>query len=323
MLLTNPDQIRAVWLRQWAQMESAGIPALRVAEILAESGPASQAGSAPAAFKRYLASGVQPPAAAARAGLVSDWHAQILQGAYEGGRLEGGLKMLADDLEARTKRVKAFRSQMALPVLILFASAALSALPGLVSGAFGLFGFALRALLPTALLIGGFAGFLRLTQNAFEQKNLVPSWLLRLPFLGQLTELRAQRDYLTIMAMGLKSGIPAFRAMDLASAAAITPATATASQSARQFVEDGVPVAQALDDAGIFSDPTGYQLVVAGEHAGRLDEMIAMVASRLDERVGEMADQLAQWIPRVVYAFVALQMVLSIVGFWTSIPGID
>ncbi len=145
------DEQRANYLQQWARMESAGIPADRVAATLAGAGDRDR--PVLEAFRRRLVAGSAPALAARSAGLLRDWEAKVIGAAYEAGRLEAGLR-LADECGARAARWRRLKSRLALPVAILVAGSFLAPLPSLVAGTISFPGYVLRGVGLSALLIG-------------------------------------------------------------------------------------------------------------------------------------------------------------------------
>ena len=295
-------------------MDSSGIAAFQAMEILRDGSSEAAAAAINAALK-LMKTGVSPARAWSHAGLLRNWQAELLDAGFAGGRGEWVLRSLAEHLTDRADRWNRFKSRMVFPLAILLLASLLSALPPLVAGQIGFFGFLIRVVGAPVLIVGLVVAGIRALQSARDGPP--SSFIVQLPAIGKWLRLRARADFLAITAQALRAGIPALQALPLASNA-IRPVTlGRGYANATDLVAGGMPVAEALRQTGALDD-TGFALVTAGEASGTLDGLLERSAAAADRSAEAYADQVAIWIPRLLYLLVAALMVSRILGFWTS-----
>ena len=308
------DLERMRLLQQWAQMESSGIDTLRAMEILRGAAGTNSATAIGHALK-LMRSSVSPATAWARAGLLREWQAVLLDAGFSSGRGERALRSLADDAGARAARWKKFKSKMVLPFAVLILAGFLAALPSLVAKEIGFIGFVFRvAFLPVALWMA-IAGSIRLLDSARD--NTVSHFIVNLPRIGSWLALQTRADFLATTAQALKAGIPALQAIPLAVSAIRPLVLARQYSPITDFIRAGMPMAEALQKGGAL-DGQGFALVHTGEHSGKLDEMLEKTANNLNREAQEHADQAITWLPRLIYVAIAGAMLIRILSFWAG-----
>lgn len=308
------DQERADLLVQWAQMESSGIDTFRAMEILRDGAKSHASDNVDQALE-WMKTGVSPATAWSRAGLLQGWQSELLDAGFSSGRGEWALRAMAESLTARAVRWKRFKSKMFLPFAVMILAGLLWALPALVAGEIGFFGFFFRITGAPAAIGGLIVMGIRLLQSA--EDSAVSNLIVNLPMIGPWLKLRTRADYLAITAQALRAGIPALNALPLASNAIRPPIIGRRYASTAELVAGGMTVAEALKQNGALNQ-AGFALVNSGEQSGALDDMLERTANAVDRDAQAHADHITTLVPRLIYVLIAGMMLLSIIGFWTS-----
>jgi general secretion pathway protein F len=200
------------------------------------------------------------------------------------------------------------KAKLWLPGFMLFVSLTTAPLPALVSGSIGMGAYLWRVVWPMALIYGLVKLALRLPQwlRGSSLEEVADTLLPRVPLFGPMHVRRNARDFFESLALMLEAGIPMLDALP--------PAidTITNSQLRRQFevlhelVAGGATFAQALQMVPQVGDARVLAFAQTGEASGTLPEMLFRHVDMESAALGQFHAQLAVWIPRVVYAVIAL-----------------
>lgn len=317
--------MRATFFRELATLISAGVPVAEAVAVLAAQTDASKPRLRLEKLSTALQSGESLPDAARRLGLLEDWEAGALSAAAKAGRTEETLAALADEHEFRARLAARFKSRMVLPAAVFTIALFVAPIPALAAGRLGVSGYLARSLLPLALIgtIAWLFGYRRRSSRTLPGHAPVAALSLRLPLVGQVIDLRARRDLLSALALLLRSGVSAHRAMPLAIEAVRNVELRKRYRFARARLDRGATVAEALRSCGVLRAGTGYEFAATGEYSGRLDEMLARYAQLLGERLDGQLEQFAEWIPRLVYFLVMGYIASHVLGFYLRyLPGL-
>ncbi|MFZ5801372.1 MAG: type II secretion system F family protein [Candidatus Omnitrophota bacterium] len=106
-------------------------------------------------------------------------------------------------------------------------------------------------------------------------------WILqmrfRLPIVKRLFYKQAMVNFTTALGLLLKSGVPLFEALSVATALLEEKAMIKELEAAREQVKVGVSLSQSLSSAKFFS-PFLVQMIRVGEEGGRLEEVISEIS---------------------------------------------
>lgn len=296
-MTASHDDHRA-WL--FAQLETtyrAGLSWTHIGAVLA------RARRPPPGLQRFnaeLAAGAVLADAGRRSGFFLPWEVRLLQAAETGGRLEALFGRLAKHYRERAVHGRRLRNRMLYPALVLVLALLILPLPALLTGRLDPAGYLARTALPLVLLYVALRWFGRAWRRLLSGE---PGWLadqllVRLP----IVRLRLRRDLLMTLQLALEAGIPALEALALARDGCVSGELRGRMVAAIRDVEQGAPLGRALADAALLPDGALAELLATGEHAGRLDEMLAHGVAGLDEQLRSRLETLAEWLPRLVYA---------------------
>jgi type II secretory pathway component PulF len=307
---------RSQLFSQLATMEHAGIPPAQAFAMIGCNLP-SDARQALAQTAVALAKGSDLAKAGRNSGVLLPWEARLVRAAAMGGRLESLYKRLSEHYASRAQLFGRLKSRLVFPFLILTLATFVAPFPALFQGAIGLGGYLLRAIGPPLLLYGG----LRLLAFAYRQqlaRETGAAWaklLLAIPVLGGLLARQQRRDGLFSLLLLLESGVPILEALPLAGKSIADPLLRARFAGAAAALADGRSgVAETLNRYGVVDDAGAVALFASGEAAGRLDDVIRHQLRQWDAQLELQWDTLAEWLPRLFYAAVAIFMAASIVG---------
>jgi len=297
-------------------MERAGILPARAFAMIGRDWPAD-ARQALAQTATALAKGADLAKAGQNNGVLLPWETRLVRAAAMGGRLESLYKRLSEHYASRAQLFDRLKSRLMFPFLILALACFVAPFPALFQGTIGLSGYLLRAIGPPLLLYGG----LRLLAFAYRQqlaRETGATWaklLLAIPVLGGLLARQQRRDGLFSLLLLLESGVPILQALPLAGKSVADPLLRARFAGAAAALADGrSAVAETLNRYGVVDDPGAVALFASGETAGRLDDVIRHQIRQWDAQLELRWDTLAEWLPRLFYAAVAIFMAWGIVG---------
>ena len=145
------------------------------------------------------------------------------------------------------------------------------------------------------------------TENGKFAKD---SFLLRLPVFGPLFIKAAMSRFSSILAILLSSGIPIMNAMTILSETIGNSAISRAFNSIREQMEEGKGIAGPLTNAKFFT-PMVVNMVAIGEESGNLEGMLQEITVHYDEEVEHAVKGLADLIAPVLIVALA-----GVVGFF-------
>ena len=144
---------------------------------------------------------------------------------------------------------------------------------------------------------------------------------MAIPVLGGLLVRQQRHAGRFSLLLLLESGLPILEALPLAGQSVADPLLrARFADATAALADDRLAVAETLGRYGVLDDPDAVALFASGEAAGRLDEVIRHQLCQWDTQLGLRWDMLAEWLPRLFYAMVAVFMALGIMSGYRGIP---
>lgn len=240
------------------------------------------------------------------AGVFNSRDRLLLGVGEEVGNVEHVLRQLAHYYRARANRGRRIKTKLTYPIFLLVFAVFIAPVPLLFGGFIsipGYLGMTVVPLIVTAVVIG-----LTLRRVRYMEASDYPRWLadllLKLPLLGRLMVRHARLDMLENLGLLLSAGLPAQKAVHAAVDAVINPVLRDRFRQALDALNAGSEVADALREGGVIDTAEGYPLLVAGEQAGKFDEMLTHYAEQELKRLEASYDFIAEWFPRFMYFFI-------------------
>ena len=305
----------------FATMLEAGISLLRVFEFLREShkGPMRRVltGMLDALNQGHTLS----EAMADYPRVFARFDRTLIAAAEESGKLDMCFGMLAQWYEFVRKLKRVFVAGLILPLAVLHIAAAVLPMPGLVLGSNGIGGylqemFGILAIfyVPTLVImavvcLGPRLSLLRVVLDRF---------VLWVPVLGKGGRELCIARFSRAFGMLFKAGLPMSECFTMA------PQIVGNGVIAKMFAGGAQLIARGEMPSGGFSKriPSEYrELWRVGEETGKLEECANKIAEIASDRAELLLQEFARWLPRVVYAGVAMFMVKAIMELASGVVG--
>ena len=307
---------RAQLFQHLAGMEQAGVRAERAFALL-DLGPAAR--SRVETFRRLFGRGVDPASAGANSGLFTVFETRLLRAAFAAGSPFAVYQRLARHHATRASQMSALRAQLVLPAAILVLALFVQPLPQLFTGALALPGYVARTAVPLALIAIAAMLAARMTTwfaggGAAPGRAATERLMLALPLFGKLHLRRNARDFFENLAMLLEAGLGVFEALPHALDTVDNRIVRADLATLLPAVKSGATLAQAVGRLRLVDNVQPYAFVHTGEESGTLPEMLLRHAGAESEALALARDELVTWLPRVLYALVALWMLVQLLG---------
>lgn len=317
-----PFQARADLYNGLAAMEKSGLPALQAFAVIRLPGNAQARAEQ---MRKLLGRGADIASAGASSGLFTPFEAKLLRAAIQAGSPGASYQRLAATYTAQATQVAAFKSRLLLPGLILLIALCVQPLPSLVAGTLSTAAYVWQVLRPL-LLIAGLFWFLPWLKNRFEQAQVTPMQskishgLTRLPLFGAMQVRRNNGDFFSSLALLLEAGVPMFDALPTAVETIGNSAIRADYAYLKPRMTQGASLAQALAKSGYLGNDQVLGYIQTGESSGTLPEMLQRFAQAESDAVSRYQQQLAAWLPRVIYVMLAVWMAYGILSSGAFMP---
>lgn len=299
--------IRADLFGQLAAMEDAGLPFDKVLDIV-HLPPREHARLK--ATRKWIRRGRGIAEAGLKGGLFTPLEASLVRMATLSGSPARTYRLIAEECARRAARVKAIKSRMALPALMIAISIILGPVPGLVSGSLTLSSYLMKHLLPW---MGAGAAAYLLAKLSRRQPGAHSPWGIRLdgvlpyvPLFGPMEVRRNLRDYFDGLALLLEAGVPILEALPIALDTVRNQALRSQLAHIKPRIEEGASFGLAVAELSLFGRTTACGLIRTGEASGALPLMLSRYSKAESAAIDRFDDLVAEWIPRLAYTSAAL-----------------
>lgn len=300
-------EIRAELFLQLSRLEEAGLPYDRA--VATVSLPPAGARRLKA-MQALAARGVDAAKAGDQSGLFTSLEARLVRAALNAGSPAPTYRRLAEYYAQRARQWVAIKSRLTLPAVVLLIALLLEPLPGLVGGRIGPGGYAWQVIWPV-LSIAAIVAALRLAGSR-DGDARGKSLCQRVPLYGPVFVRTNLRDYFDSLALMLEAGVPMLEALPAALETVTDGDIRRELARVRQRVEQRETFAAALEKVPYLAGSRALAFAHTGEESGKLPEMLMRHAAMESEAIAHFYEQLAAWLPRVVYALVAIKIVIGI-----------
>jgi len=296
---------------QLYRLESAGLPAVQAFDaLLAVNGPLQKPLMA---LTRQLKSGRPIADAGFRAGLFDGTQRALIQAAEASGQLARVYQQLAQYYASRDSRLKKIKSRLFLPGAMLVMACFVQPIPALVAQDItpaDYLGLSLGRLITLFLSL-----LLLVKLPAILQRlGLLSVWhrlQLRIPSVAKWLIRRQINEFFRLLGLMLESGLAFSEALPKAVAAIPNSCLRNRFKPALAAAGSGQSVCDVLNLTGLIN-PGLLNIVHSSEHSGKLGAGVLHFSNLEAENINLNDEALAQWLPRMAYAAVALWMAYSI-----------
>lgn len=134
------------------------------------------------------------------------------------------------------------------------------------------------------LIIAGISSLIERWYRTPKGRLILDSFLLRVPFFGDLLRKRSVSRFTRTLSTLLSSGVAAVPALEITSKVVGNQIVANATDEVRAKILEGADIATPLKATGAFPAMVGY-MVSVGEQSGELETMLDRIADAYDEEV--------------------------------------
>ena len=313
MDLLDPTVTEA--LRAWQTQLEAGIAA---SDALRRSATFCRSRAACASFEeaaRRAEKGCSPSELLdALADVLSPGERAVLAAGFKSGRTDATLAGVVEmrELWARTRRT--VRTKLLLPLAVLLIACFVVPLPRFVLTG-DMVQYLLNAAALPALAVFAWLVAENVLQSVARREAKGTSTLdrlvLSLPVLGGVVRARHEALVAALLCQMIAAGMLLSDALAATAAALTNGVYREEFLRLSQFVRGGRPLTEALHTGRLWP-PEFTAAVEVGEQSGTLEEAFRRLGLQARERYERRVAMLAEWMPRLLYALVALFIVINI-----------
>ena len=167
------------------------------------------------------------------------------------------------------------------------------------------------------LLLGVLVLF-RMWSGSIRGRSWIDGLKLRLPVLGTIWSMFAIAQLARTLSTLLQGGIPLVSALEVARESSGNRVIADAISDGRVRVQEGISLADALEETGKFP-ALAIEMIGVGEQTGALPDMLNHVADFYDEDLDLRLSALLSWVEPLILIFVAVFVALILVSLYLPI----
>ena len=251
-----------------------------------------------------------------RQGLLSELDYALVSVSESAGRMAPVFERLGERYARAHARWRKMKGRLMLPTFIAFLGVLVLPIPALFAGKISTARYVLGAVAAIGLVIAcvHLLRGLIARWRAHGSPTLLTRLARVLPGLRRLSLLHERFDVSEALALSLDAGLPASQALDNLLHGQFNGVRRANLVRARANLDGGVPLANALQEAGLLDSEGGFAIVSAGEQAGRLEQSLRHFARGVNDTLDNLYDLLAQWIPVVAYCIVAAVIAAGMLG---------
>lgn len=345
----KPDLFEfTAFIRQFATMQSAGIPIVQTIGVLADQVENRQFGKVLLQVKQHIEEGHNFADALKRHPKVFD---RIFINLVAAGELSGSLEQILGRLAQYYEKSAALRrkvkSAMTYPAVIIslvvvviailmifvvpifsqmFASNG-KELPVPTQIVVNISNFLRSHIILLLLGVGGAVGGIIFFFQDEKSRRQIDPWLMQLPIFGDLFKKIGIARFARTLGTMIQSGVPILEALDITARVAGNYAIEAAITSTRNSISSGNSIAAPLEAARVFPK-MAISMIAIGEQTGALDQMLTKIAEfyedEVDNKVGSLTSLLEPLmivIVGLVVAGVLIPMYLPIFKLGDTLSG--
>lgn len=319
-----PLQVRADLFNGLATLEKSGLPQTQALAVLRLPRKAQVRVEK---MMKLTARGVDIPSAGARSGLFTPFEVSVVRAAVQAGSPAATYRRLAERYQQQAQQRASIKSRLSLPLFVLIIALCVQPLPSLVAGTLSGGAYLVQVLRPLVLL-AGLVYFMFWLKTWLEQAPATPlvlelaRFMTRLPLFGEMHVRQVNREFFTSMALLLEAGIPMLDALPRAVDSMPNPALRADFARLKQRMTRGASLSQALQGAQNLGNDQVLGYIQTGEASGTLPEMLQRFVDMETAAITRFQQELSTWLPRIVYALLALWMAHGILTSGAFMPNL-
>ena len=154
-------------------------------------------------------------------------------------------------------------------------------------------------LIPAGTLFASFIAFKYCLTHYPRFRDAVQRWSLKIPVIGNILRKAALQRFASTLSTTFAAGIPLVEALVSAAGAAGNALYRDAVLDVRNEVVNGMQMHMAMRTTMVFPDML-TQMVMIGEEAGSIDDMLAKIAGIYQQEVDDAVDGLSSMLEPLI-----------------------
>ncbi len=335
--VTEKDLV--IFVRQFSTMIDAGLPLVQALDILCEQQPNPTFKAIIKQVRKDVEEGSTLSEAIRKHPKVFDNLFVNLVAAGElGGILDVILNRLANYIEKLANLKKKVKSAMTYPgivisIAVIVVAVILIYVIPVFAGLFTDAGAKLPEMTLFVMNISSFAqnyfhwiglGLFLLTilfkriRRTERGRDVTDRIFLQMPVFGMLIKKVAVARFTRTLGTMLSSGVPILDGLDIVASTSGNTVIERAIRKARAGISEGRPVAEPLEETGVFPMMV-TQMIAVGEATGALDAMLGKIADFYDEEVNTAVDSLTSLLEPMLIVFLGTTVGFLLVAMYLPI----
>jgi len=321
-----PQQLIAIFTRQFSVMIDAGLPLVQCLEILGSQQENKAFKRAMIQIRQDVESGSNlADAMRKHPKIFNDLFTNMVAAGEAGGILDTILQRLAQYIEKSVKLNSQVKSAMIYPVAVI--SIAVIVVAIILWKVIPVFAALFKGLgadlpMPTVIviwlsntiasywwLIGGVTiatvFSLRKYHETYKGKRILDGILLKAPIVGMLMRKIAVARFCRTLSTLTSSGVPILDGLQITARTAGNSVVEDAIMATRKSVEEGKTISEPLADTEVFPSMV-VQMIAVGEQTGALDTMLSKIADFYEDEVDLAVAGLMKLLEPVLIAFLGV-----------------
>jgi len=320
-LIVTPGQFaqRAEFYHQLGQLTAAGLGVLRALDQLQRHPPSRAFRQPLRALILELGHGYTVTESLRRVrGWLPEFDIALIDAGERSGRLEACFRLLADYYTDRARVARQMLADLAYPVVLfhmaifIFPFAEFFMSGNVLVYLAKTFGVLVPVYAVVAALI--YAGQ---SKHGEHWRAFIELVLRPVPVLGTARHYLALARLAAALEALIAAGVTIIEAWELAGTACGSPGLRRAVVSWKPDLRGGQTPADCLNTCAWFPEMFA-NLYTTGEVSGKLDESLRQLRGYYQEEGTRKLHAVAQWLPRLVYLFIALFIAYKVVSFWSG-----
>ena len=148
--------------------------------------------------------------------------------------------------------------------------------------------------------------------QAYEKNNPLDRLALQLPLFGRMNLRANTNQFYESLGLMLEASMPIFDALPLATHTIHNSVIRAEFSSILPQLHEGKTLSQALEKLSFVGQIHIIELVRTGESSGTLPEMLWRYSSSENQAISLFHEEVAAWVPRILYSLVAIWMIIGI-----------
>jgi type IV pilus assembly protein PilC len=248
--------------------------------------------------------------------LFPEWQINIIKSTEMGGKLEEGLKNIANYLEKKLAARNKIISGLAYPFLLLHLSFILLPLPIIVTK--NVSGYIIQVLKTASYFYLFITGMYILRKLwVARSKEGYDTFILNLPVFGSLIKRINLIRFIYVLKYSYDSGVNVIKSWQAAASSCNNSIIKKSLLKGLLIIEKGEKLADAFQQTKVFPGKM-LGLIDVGERSGSIDKILEKIALYSEEENKFIINNLVKIIPVVIYLIIAVYITYKIISSYMS-----